>query len=122
MKLRLRSIDHAPRALPIWQTILDDLGDPPVHRIARTLGVSMRTVYRWNSAQEAPRCAAMALFWLTRWGQSHVHAEAVRDAQLACGYVDSLRRELDSARQELAYVVKLQTTGASNEPLVRGPR
>lgn len=35
MKLRLRSIDKAPTALPIWQSIRDDLGNPPLHRIAR---------------------------------------------------------------------------------------
>jgi hypothetical protein len=120
MKLRLHSIEHAPKALPIWQAILDDLGDPPTHRIARTLGVSIRTVYRWNAAQEAPRCAAMALFWLTKWGQSHVNAQAVNDAAMACGYVSALRRELEDARRELAYVSRL-TNGAGNDPLIRGP-
>lgn len=102
MKLRLRSIEHAPRALPIWQTILDDLGDPPPHRVARALGVSVRTVYRWNAAQQAPRCAALALFWLTRWGHSQVHAEAVRNAQLACAYANTLERELTEARAQIA--------------------
>lgn len=66
MNLRLRSIEHAPASLPIWQTLLDDLGNPPPQRVARMLGVSVRTVYRWNAA----KAAMLALFWLTRWGHT----------------------------------------------------
>lgn len=119
MKLRLRSIDKAPTALPIWQSIRDDLGDPPVHRIARTLGVSIRTVYRWNATQEAPRCAVLALFWLTRWGQSLVNANAVNDAVLACTYLSAIQAELAEAREQLGHVLKLNQTGAANDPLGR---
>jgi hypothetical protein len=49
MKLRLHSIEQAPASLPIWQLILDDLGNPPAYRIARTLGVSLRTAYHWKA-------------------------------------------------------------------------
>lgn len=61
----------------------------------------MRTVYRWHAAQEAPRCAVMALYWLTRWGQSHVNAQAVNDAVTACGLVASLERDIKALRIEL---------------------
>ena len=121
MKIRLHSIDQAPKALPIWQAILDDLGDPHPRRIARTLGVSVRTVYRWNAAQEAPRCAALALFWLTRWGQSHVNAQAVNDAAMACGYLNALQTEVTKLRLEVSRLARLNATGAATGPLMRLP-
>jgi hypothetical protein len=64
MKIDLRTIVIAPAGLPIWPRILDDLGNPPPRRIAKTLGVSVRTVRRWNAAQSAPRSACLALFWM----------------------------------------------------------
>jgi hypothetical protein len=38
------SIDKAPRTLPVWQMLISDLGDPPAERVARVLGVGVRTV------------------------------------------------------------------------------
>ena len=60
------SIGHAPRSLPIWQTILDDLGNPHPAAVARLLGLGARTVYRYNRDGQAPRHVCLALFWLTR--------------------------------------------------------
>ena len=53
------SIEHAPRALPIWQTIMEDLGQP---HPARVLGLGARTVYRYNRDNQAPRSVCLALF------------------------------------------------------------
>ena len=39
MNFSLFSIEQAPVALPIWQTILDDLGQPHPNRIAKVLCV-----------------------------------------------------------------------------------
>lgn len=121
MTLRLQSIEHAPRALPIWHTILDDLGRPPVGRIARVLGLSVRTVYRYNRTGEAPRVVLLALFWLTSWGRSAVHAQAWNDAQVAVGYVEALRRQVAQLEADVARLVALGHTGAANDPLLRGP-
>ncbi|WP_041929621.1 hypothetical protein [Methylibium petroleiphilum] len=118
MKLNLYSIDHAPRALPIWETILEDLGRPPPHRVARVLGVGLSTVYRWNKARSAPRSACLALYWLTRWGRSAVHCAAVNDATAAVGYVNALRRENGELRAQLAHVLALSDSGAANAPLL----
>lgn len=117
MKTQLRAIDRLPRTLPSWQALLDDLGRPSAPRVARLLGVSVRTVHRWNATQRMPRSARLALFWLTRWVQSQVDADAVRDAKLAFGLADSLQRELARTRRQLAYVVGLHATGAANDPL-----
>ncbi len=121
MTLRLQSIEHAPGSLPIWHTILDDLGRPPVGRIARVLGVSVRTVYRYNRTGEAPRVVLLALFWLTSWGRSAVHAQAWNDAQVAVSYVASLRRRVDQLEADVSRLAALGQSGAANDPLLRVP-
>lgn len=111
MKLHLRSIEHAPPSLPIWHTILEDLANPPAHRVARVLGVSRRTVYRWNSTGRAPRVALLALFWLTRWGQSLVATNAANDAVLAAQLVRSLSGQVERLQAEVARLQALAGPG-----------
>ena len=118
----LWSIEQAPRTLPVWQTILEDLSNPPAPRVARVLGAGVRSVYRWNAAGVAPRAEQLALFWLTRWGRSAVNAQAENDAIQACGMVACLRRDVARLERELAGVLALGGSGAANEPLLRGPR
>ena len=119
MELRLFSPENAPRILPIWQAILDDLGCPPVHRVARTLGVSERTVYRWNHGGRPPRMALLALYWLTRWGQSEVDTRATNDAILAVSCLRSLTDRVRELEVDLGHVLALGATGAANGPLLR---
>lgn len=57
------------------------------------LGISERSIYRFNRHGDAPRVASLALFWLTRWGRSSVNAQAINDATQACGYVAALRED-----------------------------
>lgn len=98
MDLQLFSIERMPRELPIWETILEDLGRPAPARVARALGVGESTVYRWNATGRAPRVAALALFWLTRWGHSQVNADAVNDALMAAQLARSYREECNRLR------------------------
>lgn len=98
MTLRLQSIDHGPVSLPQWRLILADLGNPPARRVARVLGISERSVYRYNRTGYAPRVCMLALFWLTSWGRASVHAQAWNDAQAAIGYASALRTELADLR------------------------
>ncbi len=119
MSIQLYGLGQAPRALPIWETILDDLGRPHPAQVGKVLGVGVSTVYRWNKARAAPRSACLALYWLTRWGRSEVHAQAVNDATVAVGYAKSLELEVRQLRTELAHVLALSDTGAANGPLGR---
>lgn len=119
------SLGHAPRALPIWQSIIEDLGNPHPRAVARVLGVGTRTVYRWHRDGRAPRAACLALFWLTRWGRSLVDADAVRSCQLAVAYANALERERDQLAADLRrlharleHVLSLADTGAANEPVI----
>ncbi len=101
MDLQLFSIERLPPALPIWDHILADLGHPPAARIARALGVGHSTVYRWTATGNAPRAAALALFWLTRWGRSAVHTQATNDAILAVQLARSLTEERLTLRAQV---------------------
>lgn len=98
MDLRLFSIEQVPRSLPVWETILDDLGSPSATRIAKALDVGVSTVYRWNADGSAPRMACLALFWLTRWGRSEIDARATNDAMTAAGLARSLHEERTALR------------------------
>jgi len=105
MKAIRTSIDQAPKAMPIWSAILEDLGNPAPHRIAKALGVARSTVYRWNLAGSGPRMACMALYWLTRWGRSEVDAQAANDATLYANLAEALARD----RDRLSHQVELLT-------------
>jgi predicted DNA-binding transcriptional regulator AlpA len=60
--------------------ILADLDNPPTRRVARVLGLSERSIYRYTATDDAPRVALLALFWLTRWGRAAIDAQATNDA------------------------------------------
>lgn len=122
MGVRLYSIEHLPSWVPIWQLILEDLGDPPAARVARALNLSVRTVRRYNRAGSAPKSVCLALFWLTRWGRSAVHTQATNDAIVACGYVDALRRQVAQLQLQLDHVLRRSDVGSANAPLLREPR
>lgn len=122
MSLRLFSIEQAPLRLPIWESILEDLGHPPAARVARVLELGVSTVHRYNSAGYAPKSVCLALFWLTRWGRSAVHAQATNDAIVACGYVDALRRQVAGLQLQLDHVLTLSDVGSANAPFLRGPQ
>ena len=129
METALFSIDKAPKALPVWESIIDDLGHPPAHRVARVLGVGRSTVYRWNAEGHGPRIACLALFWLTRWGRSLVDTQATNDAVLHVQLARSLGEErdqlarqveaLDRENRDLTYdlaTTKLLMFDRGNEP------
>jgi len=116
------SIGRAPRSLPIWQTILDDLGRPHPSRVAKLLGVGERTVYRWNRTGQAPKAACLALFWLTRWGRSEIDCAAVNDCRVAIGYARALEADLARAKLDLARILALNEHGAPDAPALAPAR
>lgn len=114
---RLYNLDRAPRNLPAWQTIVDDLGDPPPKRIAKFLGVGERTVWRWKAEGAAPRAACLALFWLTRWGRSEVNADAVNDARHYSSLAIHLERRVRQLTEQLHHVVAIASYDCANDPI-----
>ncbi len=120
MSIKLYGLGQAPVSLPIWHTILDDLGNPPPGRVARVLGISKRSVYRYSQLGYAPRVVNLALFWLTSWGRASVHAQATNDAQVAVGLVNALRSDIVRLEGQVRHLSQL-SYGAANDPLIRGP-
>jgi hypothetical protein len=122
-------LNRLPTWLPTLQELMTDLGlqAGDVPKIARALGVSDRTVWRWK-ASEAPRMALLSLWWLSRWGHSEWDAEMHNRTQLALGLRDALWREvarLRTARQfgdGLAVGLVGRTQRAANEPDDLAPR
>ena len=66
-----------PKYLPPLSLMLDDLGNPRPEAIAKTMGGTRSTVYRWLREDNAPRPVLLALFWLTNWGVSQINCAAV---------------------------------------------
>jgi len=122
MTPQLFSIEHAPVSLPIWHTMMDDLCHPPPARVARVLGLSIRSVYRYNATGHAPKPVCLAVFWLTRWGRSAVHEQATNDAVLMASYVSALRSQVDEVQRQLAHVQAIGNFGSANDPAIGNPR
>ena len=118
MSLHLFSVDQAPITVPDWPLILEDLNNPPAWRVARVLGVGLRTVRRYNATGHAPRTVLLALFWLTRWGRSAVHTQATNDAILACSYLAALKARVQYLENEVSRLDALGNSGAANNPLI----
>nr|WP_316639182.1 hypothetical protein [uncultured Roseateles sp.] len=111
-----------PVQCPSLGQILDDLGRPTVKRLAKALGTSQASVYRWIAKDQAPRPVMLSLFWLTRWGMSLVDAEAVNDARLKAQIARCLQDENDRLRFELARVLSIGDFGAANDPTLESLR
>lgn len=106
----------SPAQLPPLSLIIDDIGSPGTAQIGRAIGVPATQVAQWIARDAAPRPAMLALYWLTRWGQSAVNVEAFNDARRFAGLADCQRRELQQLRAELARVVNLADFGCANAP------
>jgi predicted DNA-binding transcriptional regulator AlpA len=100
--MKLFSIMQMPKKVPAWDTMLADLGHPKPELVARALGVSRSTAYRWQSGENPPRTAQLAVFWLTRWGRSAIAAQATNDALMALSLSKSLAEQLGAFRAQPA--------------------
>jgi hypothetical protein len=108
-------LSRAPRALPALPLLLADLGNPSAAAIGRALGVSERTAWRWLAAGDAPRPAALALYWLSTWGWSAIEADARNRVALAEALADALARERDALQAENARLRACGDFGCAND-------
>lgn len=114
----------APSYLPPLPVLLGDLiGSKTPEAVGQHLGVSASTVRRWMHSGDAPRAAALALFWETRWGQSIVDCEAFNQARIQAGINRSLQSENASLRAQIARLEALVcgNFGAANDPYLAPP-
>jgi hypothetical protein len=105
-----------PRDMPAFEVLLDNIGSPHPDRLASSLGVSRRTVYRWFETG-APRLASLAIWPLTRWGASVDATRAANARDLAEAHARALQRDAATLRRRIAYLEGLQLDGAANGPL-----
>lgn len=107
----------APNHLPPLSVLVGDLHGPRTpEAIGHHLGVSGLTVRRWMSKDEAPRAAALALFWETRWGLSALDARAVNLVRMHVGLNMALRRENAALQRRVQRLEALGGFGSANEP------
>ena len=107
---------HLPTFTADLATMLADLGQPSSATLGRALGVTDRTARRWIATGQAPRAAMLAIFWVTRWGSSQISAHAENGAAIAHQLARALGDENKALRVDLARVLALGDTGASNAP------
>lgn len=95
--------------LPSLKTMLDDIPAPP-EKIARHLGISLKTLQRYIKAEGAPRAVMLALFWETRWGRQWASVNADYWATVNAGMAralerknNELRKQIGQLERELAY-------------------
>jgi predicted DNA-binding transcriptional regulator AlpA len=91
--------------------------------LACTLGVSRSTLQRWIADDEAPRVARLAVFWLTRWGQSALDADAYNSAAMHASMARALRDELIAAQKQIARLrraLDAVPSGSANSPVYSG--
>ena len=110
-------LQYLPRQTPSLAMMIEDIGAPKSAVIARSLGVSARSVERWSAAEAAPRPVMLALYWITRWGRSDVDCRAANDATTMANVVRLLESENRSLRAALAAVVALREHGSANDPV-----
>lgn len=111
------TLHRLPRQLPPVAVVLSDLGNPTAAQLAQALGVSVRSVWRWQ-ASDWPRAAQLALFFASRWGWSAVESDAMHAVDTSAALVRALRADLEQARAQLARVQALGDFGAANAPVL----
>jgi len=90
-----------PKTLPGFDELWRGIGQPHPSSLAAALGVDVRTVYRWMATDQAPRPAALALFWLTPWGLSLIDCDQQNRLVNASGQASALHRDLAHMSDQL---------------------
>lgn len=108
---------RAPTHTPPIGMLLDDLPTRDATLIARHLGITARTLARWQASGNAPRLAHLALFWESRWGLSAAHCAAENGERVALGLARALERECAMLRARIARLEETGDFGAANAPI-----
>lgn len=124
MKAWHTMLNRLPKRMPSFGDMLADLGSAHPRDVAKALGVNPGTVRRWIREGDAPRPAALALFWVTRWGQQWADADLFNLAQVHMGLSAARLRELEQAqaeierlREQISRLGRLGEFGSANDPV-----
>lgn len=102
---------------PPLSYLLDDLFTRDPKKVAKHLGVTVRTLERWKAADDAPRAVLLALFYESRWGYSLVATTAHNGEMFARQEADSLKRTNAALRVRIARLEALGNFDSANEPI-----
>lgn len=100
------------RLPPLAYSLADQF--EPRKKIARHLGVSLRTLQRYQASGNAPRAVYLALWFESRWGMAALHEQAYNEERHARAWVASLERECERLRHIIRVYVKAQGQPAAN--------
>ena len=91
----------APRKFPPLWTLLDAI---PASRadVAQHLGVTRRTLMRWEADETAPHAVLVAVFMESAYGRSAIDADMQREVVNLRGLSRSLRDREDVFRHQIA--------------------
>lgn len=105
-----------PTQTPHVSILLDAM---PASRadVAKYLGVSLRTLQRWEAAGAAPRVAMLALFWESKWGIDWFDCNQINTERMLRGSIEALRRQESALRARIARLEALGDFGSANAPL-----
>jgi hypothetical protein len=102
--------------LPPLDFLLADQMEPR-QRIARHLGVSLRTLQRYAASGNAPRAVYLALWFESRWGMAALHAQVFNETQHARAWVASLERECEHLRRVIRAYEDAELQPSANAPV-----
>ena len=103
----MTSYYQIPKWVPDFSELLAEVGRPHPKVIAKSLGVTERTIYRWiNVPESAPKTALLSLFWLTKWGHSINYGDLRYDFHLQNIDNRLLRDEIKRLNAELEHVLR----------------
>ena len=102
---------RTPRHLPSLLDMLDDIKTDR-RTIAQHLGITERTLARYEATQQAPRPIMLALFWETQWGRGTADAEAQTWSQINALRAELADEENAILRTQLLSTEKLISTNA----------
>lgn len=107
----------APTSLPSFEDMFEDIGAAP-WELARHLGTSMSSVYRWLSGEVAvPRAHLLAMFYETQWGRSFVSCAAEENARVFGRSMLALREEVEALRSKVERLGRIGDFGSANDPM-----
>lgn len=115
---------RAPWQLPPLSLLIDDLPTRSIQQLARHLGISERTLKRYQEQDQAPRLVMLALFWESRWGQSVLDCEIFNRDRVQRGLIESLQTEGQQLRETVARMAQMLAEGghgAANDPFYSCP-
>lgn len=108
-------LNRLPKWLPTLEELLPDLGRPSTKELAKTFGVTERTVKNWIK-NGAPRSVIFSLFWLTGYGRQHIDAEAHEYTVMQIGLADCRKRRIAELEKKIQRLAAIADFGSANDP------